>query len=123
MVEILLEREQDVHGGGAGNPGGLGKTNSADNGKNGTGGLLIMYAKNIINNGSIDSKGSEAGYGTNKWSAGGSSGGGSINIFYTLNYSGNIPSAEGGKAVEKGGKGGDGSVTIGNIATGTFVEK
>lgn len=55
---------------GAGNPG-------ADNG---TGGLLIMCANSIKNNGIISSNGTSGG--TGSLSSGGSSGGGSINIFY-----------------------------------------
>lgn len=50
---------------------------------NGTGGLLIIYGNNIINNSNITSKGIAGG---NAWAGGGSSGGGSINIFYRNNY-------------------------------------
>lgn len=55
---------------GAGNPGA----------NNGTGGLLIMCANSIKNNGIISSNGSGGGAG--RLSGGGGSGGGSINIFY-----------------------------------------
>jgi hypothetical protein len=65
-------------------------------------------------------------------SPGGSSGGGSINIFYGNNCENNGEiTAVGGEAVQtniksakrKGGKGGDGTVTIGRILEGTFVKE
>ena len=98
----------------------------------GSGGLLIMYANNIVNNSKIASNGS---IGVNKTavdSPGGSSGGGSINIFYGNNCENNGEiTAVGGEAVKtniksgkrKGGKGGDGTVTIGRILEGTFVKE
>ena len=70
-------------GGGAGNLGGMGKyteyraklgTNkTANSGKNGTGGLLILYADILYNSGTISSNGSKGGSG---YIGGGSSGGG-----------------------------------------------
>ncbi len=49
---------------GAGNPGGLGQVNVSKAAENGTGGLLIIYAKDIINNtGTISSNGSAGGNG------------------------------------------------------------
>ena len=91
------------------------------NGKNGTGGLLVILGNDIQNSGSIKSNGT----GTTahpKYATGGSSGAGSINIFYNENYSnlGTIE-AKGGKA-GNGGAGGDGTVTIGKILNGTFVK-
>ncbi|MDD5639189.1 MAG: hypothetical protein PHR47_00040, partial [Candidatus Pacebacteria bacterium] len=98
------------YGGGAGNPGGTGNAS----GGNGTGGLLIIYAKTIIisSTGSIQSKGSAGGAGSY---GGGGSGGGSINIFYqnTLTNSGSIVAtggAGGGSGNYPGGAGGTGTV-------------
>lgn len=110
-------------GGGAGNPGG------SVSGKNGTGGLLIVYGKDIINNGAINANGSNGGIGENSHynrAGGGASGGGSINIFYNETIiKGNI-TANGGIGGNitnyVGGNGGSGSVSIGNISTGTYVE-
>ena len=101
--------------GGAGNPGGIGASNGNGNdqrynGQTGTGGLLVIYSNNIINNGMIYSNGSTSTTGT--YATGGSSGGGSINIFYrTLISEGTIAST-GGTAESNGSKGGDGSVTL-----------
>ena len=100
---------------------------------NGTGGLLIIYANNIINNASalITALGHNSGktsYRLNPSAlAGGSSGGGSINIFYKSGYINNNTSANNGisakgGAMSPGGAGGAGTVTIGSIATGTFVK-
>ena len=100
--------------------------------QNGTGGLLVIYANSFVNNfdGKITAIGHNSGKITAKQGnivyAGGSSGGGSINIFYNDNYqnnnnaSGNGISAAGG-ARSPGGSGGKGTVTIGSIATGNFV--
>ena len=129
-------------GGGAGNPGGngttaLGKSTTAGKGANGTGGLLIVCANNIINNSTgkmlaIGAKGGLPKVNNNYYRGGGSSGGGSINIFYKNNYINNNVStnnginANGGAANGTSGKGiggagGNGSITIGSIKTGTFV--
>ena len=121
-LEILLEQE---HGGIAA--------------VNGTGGLLIIYANNIQNSGSINSQGSNgaraSGASTSSsdtwyYAHGGSSGGGSINIFYKGQYTNNgTMSIAGGKIKVYGQdgstwnrKGGDGTITIGNISSGTFVK-
>ena len=104
--------------GGAGNKGGSGKVY----GNNGTGGLLIIYSENVINKYTIASNGSNGGYAE---TGGGSSGGGSINIFYKDKISLLKEIAIGGYATGKtrvGGAGGNGTVTIGNIGTGTFVK-
>ena len=111
-------------GGGAGNPGGKGAENGLENeeegtGENGTGGLLIVYCNNFNNEGTIESNGSKGGiFGL---SAGGSSGGGSINIFYNkLSSQGNLQ-ALGGEASFitnyeiYGGKGGNGTISIGKF--------
>ncbi len=112
-------------GSGAGNPGGT-DGNVGSKGSNGTGGLLIIYANNIINNSIIEANGSNGG--TGYWNAGGgSSGGGSINIFYKDNYTENNGSitADGGIAMGatgyKGGAGGTGSISVGQILNGTYT--
>lgn len=115
---------------GAGNPGGYGMKssstyyNSVFSGENGTGGLLIIYGNNIINNGNIKSNGSNGGEATSNdnIASGGSSGAGSINIFFKETYVkvGSIV-AKGGR-IGNGGAGGDGTVTIGKILNGTFVK-
>lgn len=69
---------------GAGNPGA----------NNGTGGLLIMCADSIRNNGIISSSGSNGG--TGRAAGGGASGGGSINIFYKKTISGGNIYSNGG---------------------------
>jgi hypothetical protein len=106
-------------GGGAGNPGGLGKhysTASLDvnySGQNGTGGLLIIFAKTLLNNNSIVSNGSAGGGGT---AGGGSSGGGSINIFTVDDFVqiGTITST--GPITGNGGAGGKGSITTTKVS-------
>lgn len=117
-------------GGGAGNPGGIGASlnGAAGNaGANGTGGLLIIYSNVFENNSVISSNGSAGGSGNR--AGGGGSGGGSINIFYnTINRTGTITATggAGGAATrddrEKaaGAKGGDGCVSAGSIATGSY---
>ncbi|MDD4409893.1 MAG: hypothetical protein PHW52_04570, partial [Candidatus Pacebacteria bacterium] len=99
--------------GGAGNPGGSGISSGA----NGTGGLLIVYAKTIIvsSTGSIKSSGSSGGSaGGSQSNGGGGSGGGSINIFYqnTFTNSGSIAAngGSGGSAGRNGSSGGVGTV-------------
>ena len=93
--------------GGTGNPGGTG-IEKVNNGTSGTGGLLILYADSLNNNGKITSKGTDSnGYG-------GASGGGSVNIFYNkLKNRGNVE--VNGGAGNNGGNGGDGSVTVQDI--------
>ncbi len=112
--------------GGTGNPGGVVyrySGASGSNGSNGTGGLLIIYGNEIDNKGTICSEGVRA---NSNWaSSGGSSGGGSVNIFYNTKWlnEGNV-NANGGLGSESGygGPGGNGTVTIGNISTGTFIK-
>lgn len=95
----------------------------------GTGGLLIIYGKSVINNRNFISTGSLAAT-NSSWMVCGSSGGGSINIFYQDNYISGTNNISGG---EKqcgnstgngncyGGAGGNGSISSGCIATGTYV--
>ena len=112
-------------GSGAGNPGGT-DGNDGSKGSNGTGGLLIIYANSLINNSNIEANGSNGGNGY-KNAGGGSSGGGSINIFYKDNYTENNGSitADGGIAMcatgYKGGAGGTGSISVGQILNGTYT--
>lgn len=95
-------------------------------GENGTGGLLVIYANQIDNNGNITANGCAGGeVTTNSNSAsGGASGGGSINIFYNNTITGiEKITATGGisnSGGSKGGAGGTGSITVGSIATGNF---
>ena len=93
---------------------------------NGTGGLLIVYADNLVNNGSITALGYKGGRHNHQGS--GSSGGGSINIFYkgTLTQ-GTINTSGGERAVcpegdKKGGAGGTGSIAVGKIVNGSYTD-
>ena len=100
--------------GGAGNPG-------QASGSNGTGGLLIIYADTLDNNGYLTAKGANGGAnGTNHSCRGGSSGGGSINVFYTSlinqgNYNVNGGSTNRRDAI--GGPGGLGTINYTQIGT------
>jgi len=114
-------------GGGVGNPGGSGYASGNINtvlcGANGTGGLLIIFSDNIINNSIIESNGTDVR--TSSWGAvGGASGAGSINIFTKQFKNNGSILAEGGKSNNTtAGNGGNGSVTIGNISTGSFIKE
>ena len=111
-------------GGGAGNAGGSGSNKSASDtalsGGTGTGGLLIIYAADFKNNGSITSRGSTGGKTSNSgvpYAGGGGSGGGSINVFYKNAGSlvqgiTSVSGGVGGYADYRGGSGGAGSVTF-----------
>lgn len=104
-------------GGGAGNPIGT-CVSSCSSATYGTGGLLVIYSGNFENNGSITSNGSKGG---NAYRAGGGgSGGGSINIFYTMLTTKGTVTANGGSygvgtrnssERSNGGSGGTGTVT------------
>ena len=107
--------------GGAGNPGGKGSVagagadpnNPALKGKDGTGGLLIIYTNHIISYGNYSSEGSKGG---DAMASGGGSGGGSINIFYTEELSNKnkfsvVGGAGGTGSHAKGAKGGNGTVS------------
>ena len=122
-------------GGGAGITGGtssycrLGSSNTETKAQNGTGGLLILYANSLENDGTISSNGLN-GAGASCYLpgsyrgavGGGGSGGGSVNVFY--NKTKNV-----GQVIANGGNGGivtkctnsnmgnyDGSVTIINLS-------
>lgn len=104
--------------GGYGGYGYGGGGNGAGNPSGGTGGLLIIYAVVLVNNGIIESNGSR-GY-TGRVS-GGSSGGGSVNVFIDKYFENNTVigtlTANGGSAVPTtgsypGGAGGNGCITI-----------
>lgn len=117
----------EMRGGGAGNPGGLGYY--ASNGATGTGGLLIIFSRDLNNMGKMTAEGSAGGAG--QFAGGGASGGGSVNLFYkNLFTKGTITTTGGtggdswgfGNGGGNGGNGGNGCITIGNISTGTFVK-
>ena len=102
------------YGSGAGNPKGSG-TEASTSGANGTGGLLTIYANEYENKGTISAKGSTGGSGETY--SGGSSGGGTINIFTNQNIStsikGNVTIIGGNSTwgSYRGGAGGAGTVT------------
>lgn len=67
-MDIIMQLMVDLgYGGGAGNPGGLNlwrwHTEGVGTGDNGTGGLLIIYTNEFLNNGNISSNGSNGGIG------------------------------------------------------------
>ena len=122
----------DIGSGGAGNPGGSGYKAGA----NGTGGLLIIYADDYENNGTLNVNGSMGGTGN---AGGGGSGAGSINIF--TNAKTNIDklgvitntkytemlgkySCAGGyyKTLYPPGAGGTGTINIGSIRNGQYYD-
>lgn len=117
------------HGGGVGNP--TGTSVKVIPNAEGTGGLLIIYGYTVLNHGTIEARGCPTvancgsihtiGY-QNYGSAGGSSGGGSINIFYKSNYINNgTISAIGGLPYQRfGGNGGNGTVTVQKIVPRTY---
>lgn len=116
MLEVL---ERLVTGGGPYERGGTG-----------TGGLLVLFADEFCNKGSITSNGSAGGRGYR--SGGGGSGGGSINIFYNTNTSTSasfsVSGGAGGAGTRRGesaygGTGGAGCITKGSVATGQFVKQ
>ncbi len=83
---------------------------------------MNIYANGIKNNSVISSNGISA---ASAHIMGGSSGGGSINIFYRNNYSneGNI-NVDGGNvnySNNRGGPGGIGSISIGQLLNGTYT--
>lgn len=122
------------HGGGAGNPGGAGArystsqgSGTANSGASGTGGLLVIYSRNYINNSNIASNGSNGGSASGGYNCGGgASGGGSVNIFYTNNITNNSVLANGGTggtgSYGKGGNGGNGTVTYTVVDIKEFPE-
>jgi len=105
-------------GGGAGNPGGYNFLNGSANGRtnSGTGGLLIVYAKNIVGIGTFTSKGSNVTSGLA--GGGGNSGGGSVNVLGERIHITSSPSASNwcaGGSAGNGGAGGDGSLIFTKI--------
>lgn len=82
------------------------------------GGLLIICSQSFENNGTVQSNGSNGG------DNGGSSGGGSINIFYHSSYLNTGSIIANGGSSAKGGRGGNGCITIGTFDKegGTFVK-
>lgn len=128
------ETSDGAAGGGAGNPGGMGRyggansswgsQNSSYKGSNGTGGLLVIYANKIENIGNMNANGSNGGPSLSRWqyNGGGSSGGGSINIFYKeiTNDDYTNVTVNGGTRVHCGGAGGLGSISIGSVKSGNY---
>lgn len=97
----------------------------AGNPADGTGGLLVIWCNELENLGIISSEGSSASVAT---TPGGSSGGGSINLFYNVIKAGKDSkiSVEGGKqaiSTAIGEKGGSGSINKGKVVDGTFIEE
>lgn len=94
--------------------------NVTSNSPNGTGGLLVIFTSVLENNGIIESNGIGStypkGYNNGVACSGGSSGGGSINIFSTNCISEGTLTATGGKSTIvsgcTGGNGGNGSITL-----------
>ena len=125
-------------GSGAGNPGGECRGN-CNVGSTGTGGLLIIYADGYENHGTIKADGKNGGAGN--IAPGGSSGGGSINIFTSqsteIDQLGIITNTRyeeikgkssntGGSALtsksKTGGAGGTGTINIGAIRNGQYYD-
>ena len=105
-------------GGGAGNPGGNPYGPNANKGENGTGGLLVMYSKNITNKGTIEANGASGG---SALEPGGNSGGGSINIFYNENYTNDGEITANGKTkTSVGVTAYTGSISIGKIENNSY---
>lgn len=108
-------------GGGAGNPGGAGANGNRTDGmpgSNGTGGLLIIYSKDLVNNGVISANGMAGGSGYR--AGGGGSGGGHVEIVTskTATKVGTIQVAGGAAgAGTRGAEAGDGGVG----GTGTYA--
>ncbi len=124
-------------GSGAGNPAGQ----TGIYGQNGTGGLLTIYANEYENKGTLNANGYLGGKGN--LYAGGSSGGGTINIFTNQNIDlknpksitdlydltlGNV-SVQGGPRIETtpngyyySGSGGLGTINIGKIVSGRYID-
>lgn len=118
-------------GGGVGNPSGKDAIptsganvtvtgNATSNSPSGTGGLLVIFTSIFENNGVIESNGTGSiypkGYNNGVTCSGGSSGGGSINIFLSNCISEGTLTATGGKSTVvsgcTGGNGGNGSITL-----------
>ena len=119
--------------GGAGNPAGSGSNGS---GENGTGGLLVIYSNEFENNGSLTAHGynGRKGQSGDYVFGGGSSGGGSINIFTNqptnINSLGTVVNTKysqmlgttnvaGGTTLAAGGAG---TINIGEIREGQYYD-
>lgn len=100
--------------------------------RNGTGGLLIIYANSLYNNYQISADGVSSSTANRSNSngridTGGASGGGSINIFFDSIQRKGIITANGGASIygeggNAGGAGGNGSVSLGNISSKMYTE-
>lgn len=98
----------------------------------GTGGLLVLFVSEVGCLGKLSSEGSNAGtrfydssIAENRYSGGGPSGGGSINVFSTMDLSNTDFtgfSVKGGTN-SLGGHGGKGTVSVGTIVDGLYCEK
>jgi hypothetical protein len=92
--------------GGAGNPGGLGRTaeggtpnqlKPANNGGDGTGGVLVIFCNTLAGSGTISANGVTGGSATRlDGPGGGGSGGGSVTVFYQSDSSTIVVQANGG---------------------------
>ena len=111
-------------GSGAGNPGGECRGN-CNVGSTGTGGLLIIYADGYENHGTIKADGKNGGVGN--IAPGGSSGGGSINIFSGIFIKKGSAYFSGGSALtsksKTGGAGGNGTITYTQLQPVTITPK
>ena len=111
-------------GSGAGNPGGEWRGN-CNVGSTGTGGLLIIYADGYENHGTIKADGKNGGVGN--IAPGGSSGGGSINIFSGIFIKKGSAYFSGGSALtsksKTGGAGGNGTITYTQLQPVTITPK
>lgn len=129
-------------GGGVGNPSGNDAIptsganitvtgNVTSNSPSGTGGLLVIFTSIFENNGVIESNGTGSiypkGYNNGVTCSGGSSGGGSINIFSNNYRSEGTLTATGGKSTVvsgcTGGNGGNGSVTLTKFRTSKLTKQ
>ena len=116
--EDNLKMSERGGAGGAGNPGGAAYADGGW-GRNGTGGLLIIYANTFENNNNIESRGNSGASGS--WTAGGGSGGGSINVLSeNIVRCGNLY-VNGGSGGRYAAGGGSGSASIGRIVNGQYT--
>lgn len=92
----------------------------AGNPKGGTGGTIVIFTELATGNGNVSSNGSTWGNGTE---GGGSSGAGSINIFITSNQN-KLTWKCTSDGYQNGliAKGGNGSISIGSLNTGSYIE-
>ena len=111
----LIHKLYDITFGGGGGGGGGGSENAAyGGGGGGGGGKIHIYARNIVNNGTIQAKGGNGGngyMGANKAGGGGGGGGGFVLLVYQT-FTGNEPIVTGGKGGTGYQNGADGSPGI-----------